>query len=480
MGETVPASSEQRGRWNGSRNGARRGLSVRVDVSSRMTDMPPLISLKRCSLLVSTGARGFLAVVVAVGVAGTAESAGGDVRSLPDRSLFAAAGEAGWTRPAPDSTVGTAPRGSRSLRTGAANKPTRRHSLGIAHARRGWALIRQGAYAAAERAFARADELVPDEPMVLVGLGFSYKLVAKYDRAVATLERAIHLDASVGRAYGLLGDLYARRGELERAIHHYRIARKLDPGDVTLRDRMQLARMEYRAELEFDRLYSAHFLVKYRASTTDSRLVHEVVDRLEQAYEQLGQALLYFPRETFSVILYPDGEFWETTDSPWWARGLFDGTIHLPLQEVVRHNGFRDGLLRHEYTHAVVDHLTAGRAPVWLSEGLALYFEGPRESREVFVPGPDGSRPDRSQIGTPETRHGDFLALPLTAAREAYAHSYSATLSLIRRYNLRRVRALLQALSETSDFPRAFEAVFHSPFRTFRAQWLVQPRGRRF
>ncbi len=420
-------------------------------------------------------------MVVAVGVAGVAESAGEGGRSLSDRSRFATAveageaGQAGWTRPAPDSTVGTVPRRSRSVTARKADDPAHRRALGMALARRGWAFLRQGAYAAAERAFSRGAELDPDEPFILVGLGFSYKLMAKYDRAVTTLERAIHLDASVGRAYGLLGDLYTRRGEFERAIHHYRLALKLDPHDVTLRDRLYLARIEYRAELEFDRLYSAHFLVKYRASATDPQLVHEVVDRLERVYHTLGKALSHFPRETFPVILYPDGEFWENTESPRWARGLFDGTIHLPMQAVGVQRGIPDSLLRHEYTHALVDHLSAGRAPVWLSEGLALYFEGRRESRKALLPDQDGLRP-----GLSETRHGDFLALPLAAAREAYALSYSATMSLIRQYGLGRVRALLQALSKTSDFPRTFERVFRSRFRHFRAERLSQSRGEQF
>lgn len=410
-------------------------------------------------------------MVAAVGVAGIAEAGNGTVQAPLDHVVSA---EAGLMGPALASTV-EAPRGTPPVHTRDANGPALRRSQGITHARRGWAFIRRGAYAAAELAFSHAAELVPDEPIILMGLGFSYKLMAKYDRAIATLERAIHLDASVGRAYGLLGDLYARRGQLERAIHHYRIARKLDPRDVTLRDRLQLARIEYRAELEYDRLYSAHFLVKYRASATDPELAHHVVDRLERVYQRLGQALSSFPRETLSVILYPDGEFWESTDSPRWARGLFDGTIHLPIQEVDPQRGVLDSLLRHEYTHALVDHLSAGRAPVWLSEGLALYFEGRRELPKALA-----SDPDRIRLDSSRGRHGDFLALPLAAAREAYSHSYSATVSLIRRYGLGRMRALLHALSKTADFPTAFEGIFHSRFRDFRAKSLTQPRGRKF
>src|SRR5438094_2112162 len=62
--------------------------------------------------------------------------------------------------------------------------------------------------------------------------------------------------------------------------------------------------------------------------------------------------------------------------APDWAQGLFDGKIRLPVEGAMRDGTALDRVLRHEYTHALVHDRTRGRAPTWLSEGLAIACEG--------------------------------------------------------------------------------------------------------
>lgn len=344
-----------------------------------------------------------------------------------------------------------------------------------AAAKAGWESIQRGAYLDANEAFTHAAQLAPDDASIQVGLGFSYQLLADYERARTTLERAIHLDMTVELAHGLLGDLYARRGELERALHHYKFAVEQDPENPGLQRRLYMAQRDYQAELGFDRIYSAHFLVKYREAATQSELAHDVVDRLELVYTQVGSEFDYFPSDSITVILYPDRELWEATETPLWAGGLFDGTIHLPAPNPGVDEGVSDSSLRHEYTHALVDQMSAGRAPVWLSEGLALYIEGRPESSQSSVPGQDAS-----SLVLPGAVNGELLGLSPEAARVAYAHSYRATRKLIDHYGLEGVRTLLKALSGTSDFPTAFDATFHTPFREFEVGRSAHPAGQSF
>lgn len=362
-----------------------------------------------------------------------------------------------------------------SFESGDVGTSSARPSAAGAHAKAGWAFLQAGNYGAANEAFSRAAELAPEEASVLVGLGLSYQLLGKDEQAITTLEQAIHLDMSAAQAHELLGDLYAGKEDLERAIHHYRLALRQDPRDVTLERRLELTKAEYRAGLAFDRLHSGHFQVKFRASATDARLAHRIVDRLEGVYYQVGEVLSSYPRSVFTVIVYPDREFWEMTESPRWARGLFDGVIHLPVQAARGDSRVAHRLLRHEYTHALVDQLSAGRAPVWLSEGLALHLEGQQERHEDVL-----KRYDTNTGVAGWTFHREFIALPPRDAQAAYAHSYRATHALIQQYGLGRVRALLESLSRTSDFSQAFETVFEVPFEDFEAEWLHQPVGQRF
>jgi len=117
-------------------------------------------------------------------------------------------------------------------------------------------------------------------------------------------------------------------------------------------------------------------------------------------------------------------------------------------------------IIAHELTHAFVFELAKGRAPTWLNEGLAQFFEG-----------------DAERIVPPETLvplnalHGSFLALDRTAARRAYAESLSATAYLVDRYGLFRVRLLLAALGTNRPFADAFADVLLISYAEFESDW---------
>lgn len=339
----------------------------------------------------------------------------------------------------------------------------------------GWTLLKRGEYRSALDAFALASEAAPAEPSVLLGLGLAYHLVGRSELAIGTLERAIHVDGSMGDAYLVLGDLYARRGELERAIHHYEMASARLPREGASRARLERARRAYRAELGYDRLYTAHFAIQYPASELAAASVRALADRLERTYRAVGEALAYFPEGTCTVIVHPDERSWSRTESPAWVRALFsDGVIHLRARASEPSLGISDAVLRHEYAHVAVDQLSAGRAPVWLNEGLALHLEGGHHAAEgpAHETGSRG-REEGPTAGVPWSP--DFVALSPVDARAAYAHSYKATMQLIQRYGLPRVRALLVELSHVSDFSRAFETAFGTGFQGSEEAWPGAP-----
>ncbi|HKW86148.1 MAG TPA: tetratricopeptide repeat protein [Nitrospiraceae bacterium] len=372
----------------------------------------------------------------------------------------------------PDQALVRVVEGQTSARAGSEPKArstveTDRRAVTLSRAEAGWRLAKEGYYQRAAQVFTEAAELFPDDASFLVGLGLCQHRLSKNDLAVSTLERAIRLDPSVGQAHKLLGDVYYRRGEVQAAIRHYETARQQDPNDVTLQARLVRAQSELQAESGFDRLYSSHFVVKFEGST-DRRKAHEVANRLEMVYNKIGRTFSYFPVEPFTVILHPDRHFQEATLGPGWAGGLFDGKIHLPVQRITKDQQAGGRILSHEYTHAVIDRMSGGHAPVWLSEGLALHLEGKADSwgREVLAR-------HAAEIAPLNSLHGDFLELPPHRATVAYAQSYQATKVLIRRYGMDHVRRLLETLSATPEFSSAFEAVLHDRYSDFDAAWIA-------
>lgn len=344
--------------------------------------------------------------------------------------------------------------------------PSAEPAAPVSSASTGWKLVAAGEYARAAQVFSRAAESLPDDASLLVGLGLSQHRLSRDDLAVATLERALKLDANAGQAHRLLGDIRYARREIRTALWHYESARRLDPNDVTIQDRLLATRREAQAEAGLHRLFSPHFVVKFR-NPADRRVASEVADRLELIYRSVGSRLGYFPPGFFTVILYSGPQFRHATFTPSWAGGLFDGRIHLPLDEGAGSPNVADAVLTHEYTHAVVHRLSNGQVPTWLHEGLALYFEGGAKpwGRDYFAR-------HAWELMPLHSLHGNFLELTPRAASLAYAESYGAVRALIHRYGLVRVRELLAALAASPDFPNAFEKVLEDRYGEFDATWM--------
>ena len=114
------------------------------------------------------------------------------------------------------------------------------------------------------------------------------------------------------------------------------------------------------------------------------------MDTLEEAYGEVGRAILFYPTEEILVFLYTDQQFFDVTRAPAWAGGLFDGKIRIPTKGSETQINRLRVILFHEYVHAAIHQMTRqggqqAAVPTWLHEGVAQYFEssGRRGGRPV-------------------------------------------------------------------------------------------------
>ncbi|HEX8561216.1 MAG TPA: SpoIID/LytB domain-containing protein [Pyrinomonadaceae bacterium] len=178
------------------------------------------------------------------------------------------------------------------------------------------------------------------------------------------------------------------------------------------------------------RLRSEHFRVTYPARAARGE-AEALLRTLEAAYADMARRLerAGLPPsipDTEVFVHATTGDFVGVTGRPAWVAGVTEGRrIDLQPLDVLRRRGLALTTPRHEFVHAALASLGAGRAPLWLSEGLAAHVagEGPSLSRAAGV--------ERLSVEELERR----LARPASAAemRALYAAAYREVGALVRR-----------------------------------------------
>jgi tetratricopeptide (TPR) repeat protein len=127
---------------------------------------------------------------------------------------------------------------------------------------------------------------------------------------------------------------------------------------------------------------TAHFRV-FLDPEQDAALAPYITDVLEQSYQRLGDVFGFTPPEKMRVEIFP------TTATFYPASSLstrdievsgaigickFNKIMLLSPRNLARGYRWTDAL-SHEYIHYIVVQLSHNRAPIWLHEGIAKYFE---------------------------------------------------------------------------------------------------------
>ena len=330
--------------------------------------------------------------------------------------------------------------------------------------RSGWDAIREGRNEEAAAAFAEAIRAEPREASLYVGAGLAAQLLGDNAKARDSFAQALKLAPNFTTASLLLGDLLYRQSDLQGAITVFEAAAKYAPDDKTLAERLARLRAEPSPEKGFFQSPSAHFTVLFEGPA-DEDLARRAVELLESAYWRVGTALYTFPDHVITVVLYTQEQFRDTTRSPAWAAGAYDGSrIRIPMRGAFEQApGELERVLTHELTHAMIRAIAPRGVPTWLNEGLAVMFE------------PDGSRWAESTLAASDTRipleqlAGSFDGLSGNQARIAYAESGDAARRLFDEAGSAGVVALLQDIARGVPLADAFQQRMLTSYSAFAA-----------
>lgn len=252
----------------------------------------------------------------------------------------------------------------------------------------------------------------------------------------------------------LLADVQERQGRTREAADTLRRLLAAHPGHARGRSLLVALEREQKVEGSYWTQESRHFLVRYEGAQGID-LGRSVVDTLEAAYESIGRDLGAFPADRVQVGIYQTQVLGQVIGVPaHYIRGAFDGKkLRLNLAESVAYSNDLERLVRHEYAHLVIHLASAGRAPIWVHEGLAQVMEprpAPR-TMEISVPREYLTLRGIERLG----RTMDPMAF--TAG---YELMHIAAEFLVDRGGLARVRDFLARLGRGEEVPEALRQAF--------------------
>lgn len=307
-----------------------------------------------------------------------------------------------------------------------------------------------------------------DQIDTLYTLGVVYLRRNDVGAARSALERALEVEPRDGRILVALAELYHQLDERPESLAMLQRAREAGIRSNDLDRRIDQLAREVDAEWDFVEHTSAHFRISF-AGDEDATSVQTVLHAMEDAYDAVGSKLGHYLDDRVAVVLYTQKDFHEITNTPDWAGGAFDGRIKLPVRGLDAEDEAQLArVTRHELAHAVVHELTAGRCPVWLNEGIAVWAEEWR----------DGERLAWAEAAMSEQRpfrfgqlSGTFTNLNAGDAERAYAQSYLAVRALVDRYGTSGLTDLLKALHH-QPLAEAFHAALRDNLALFEQRFL--------
>jgi hypothetical protein len=197
-----------------------------------------------------------------------------------------------------------------------------------------------------------------------------------------------------------IGDLFLARNRLEDAStawEHYQLLGGSDPAVVA---RLERAKRELSVTPGQRVLQSDRFAV-YMDESISPEEAARVEAYLEHQYERQAAFFTTSLERTQIVILYGGRTYFSLVSVPTWVSALFDGKIRVAIPPGGGLVPELEAVLAHELTHAFIRHLSRDRAPRWIHEGIAQWWEGkripPGEFRRAF-----GGQPPR-QLSEMET-----------------------------------------------------------------------------
>lgn len=325
---------------------------------------------------------------------------------------------------------------------------------------------------AATSHISRALHFAPNDINVLLNAAYVHLRQSEFTAALEILDRVTQMAPDSADAAKLTGWADYGLNKIPEAVAAWKRSQSLRP-DPDVAQALEKAQRDAATESDFREGQTNHFRMRY-SGQEEPALAKDVLATLEDHYDIIRDTLNYTPAEPIAVILYTNQEFSDITRAPTWVGALNDGRIRVPVQGLDSVNDELSRVLKHELTHSFLQQKTAGRAPVWLQEGIAQWMEGRRSgdaARPLVVAFEGNAGVDLHNL------ESSWMNLSTNDASLAYPWSLAVVEAMIEGRGMTDLDRLLDALKSGESTEQCLREVYHMDYNDLQQQTLDHLRS---
>jgi tetratricopeptide (TPR) repeat protein len=317
-----------------------------------------------------------------------------------------------------------------------------------------------GNIAQSRQYFESALRFQPDNSTILVYYAALLVRTGNATQALPYAQRAVRAAPDSPDAYTMLGYVQFASDRTREAVTSWKRSLELRP-DAKVEQLLAKAQREQTVESDFVQGETNHFVLHYEGKQTSETLRRQILSELESDYDDLARDLGNPPRDNILVTLYTEQAFFDVTHAPSWTGAINDGKLRVPISGLSSMTPELAHVLKHELAHSFIAHLSAGRCPPWLHEGIAQFLE----PRSLGGEGRQLSLLFKAQGNIPlNILEGSFLRLSGAQVHIAYAESLAAVTYINDTYGLSDIQRILERISQGSSTEAALRATIHSDY----------------
>ena len=244
-----------------------------------------------------------------------------------------------------------------------------------------------------------------------------------------------------------------------------------------LSQRLQRVQRQLKVERGFAKVRTQRLGVDlyYDPKVFSPQFIQQIGEMLNAAYSCIGTRLRYRGPTGLPVHILTTEQLTAITGHPNF-HGVYDDILRIGVEIPLKLDKIRETVY-HEYTHVVLERITAGRCPFWVQEGAAQLLSEPwtvdkqsdlRKLRRV------GKWPSMRQMNRVEVVLSD-----MEIAFAAYLKSFVAERILSNNYSWERFLNFLALIRAGTDSEEALRAAYGFDFATLERMISAElARGR--